>query len=174
MVKDSAKLIAPLDERIENLVKAKESIESKKTQIEFDPISKEDIAKLTFADDLAKIKEVQREKILEDLSLLLNEKVKELERKETENEEKELILNDLTNALNEKISQLKTSNLQLQKEKQYSTNLNGQLKNALKKVSESEMELKIERDWLAEQVEKKSLEVLRTIEQLMRAEKGKN
>ena len=36
------------------------------------------------------------------------------------------------------------------------------------------MHLKVERDWLAEQVEKKSLEVLQTIEQLMKAENAKS
>jgi flagellar motility protein MotE (MotC chaperone) len=80
----------------------------------------------------------------------------------------------LTTALNEKIRQLESSNLQLQKEKKYSDELNDRLKTTLKKLSDAEVHLKVERDWLAEQVEKKSLEVLETIEQLMKAENAKS
>jgi len=171
----STKVISPLDERIENLVKTKEDFERKEIEVKgFNPVTKEDLAKLNFADDLSKIKEIQREKILEDLSLLLNEKIKELDYKEKENKEKKQVLSDLTTALNEKIKQLESSNLQLQKEKKHSEELNYTLKTTLKKLSDAEMHLKVERDWLAEQVEKKSLEVLQTIEQLMKAENAKS
>jgi len=44
----------------------------------------------------------------------------------------------------------------------------------LKKLSDAEIQLKIERDWLAEQVEKKSIEVLKTIDQLIKAENAKS
>ena len=171
----SIKVINSLDERIKNLVKTKDDIEQKGNQLkDFNPVTKEDLEKLNFVDDLAKVKEIQREKILEDLSLLLNEKIKEVEQKDKENKEKEQVLSDLTSALNEKIKQLETSNLQLTQEKKYSDELNEQLKTTLKKLSDTEIHLKVERDWLAEQVEKKSLEVLQTIEQLMKAENSKN
>ena len=164
----STKVISPLDERIQNLVKTKEDIERHESQIhDFNPVTKEDLEKLNFVDDLGKIKEIQREKILEDLSLLLNEKVKEVEQKEQ-------VLSELTTALNEKIKQLEASNLQLQNEKKHSDELNERLKAAMKKLSDAEMHLKVERDWLAEQVEKKSLEVLQTIQQLMKAENAKS
>ena len=171
----STKVINPLDERIKNLVKTKDDLDLKRKQIkDYNPVTKEDLEKLNFVDDLTKIKEIQREKILEDLSLLLNEKIKEVEQKDRENKEKEQVLSDLTSALNEKIKQLETSNLQLTQEKKHSDELNEQLKTTLKKLSDAEMHLKVERDWLAEQVEKKSLEVLQTIEQLMKAENAKS
>ena len=169
------KVINSLDERIKNLVKTKDDIERKENQFkDFNPVTKEDLEKLNFVDDLAKVKEIQREKILEDLSLLLNEKIKEVEQKDKENKEKEQVLSDLTSALNEKIIQLETINLQLKQEKKHSDNLNVQLKTTLKKLSDAEIHLKVERDWLAEQVEKKSLEVLQTIEKLMKAENAKS
>ena len=171
----SIKVINSLDERIKNLVKTKDDIERKENQFkDFNPVTKEDLEKLNFVDDLAKIKEIQREKVLEDLSLLLNEKIKEVEQNDKENKEKEQVLTDLTSALNEKIKQLETSNLQIKQEKKHSDDLNEQLKTTLKKLSDAEIHLKVERDWLAEQVEKKSLEVLQTIEQLMKAENAKS
>lgn len=176
MEKDSSiKVITPLDERIKKLVKTKDDLDRKENQFkDHNTVTKEDLEKLNFVDDIAKIKEIQREKVLEDLSLLLNEKIKEVELKDMENKEKEQVLSDLTSALNEKIKQLETSNLQLKQEKKHSDELNEQLKNTLKKLSDAEMHLKVERDWLAEQVEKKSLEVLQTIEQLMKAENAKS
>ena len=171
----SIKVINSLDERIKNLVKTKDDIERKGNQLkDFNPVTKEDLAKLNFVDDLAKVKEIQREKVLEDLSLFLNEKIKEVEQKDKENKEKEQVLSDLTSALNEKIKQLETSNIQLKQEKKHSDDLNDQLKTTLKKLSDAEIHLKVERDWLAEQVEKKSLEVLQTIEKLMKAENAKS
>jgi len=171
----SIKVINSLDERIKNLVKTKDDIERKGNQLkDFNPVTKEDLEKLNFVDDLAKVKEIQREKVLEDLSLFLNEKIKEVEQKDKENKEKEQVLSDLTSALNEKIKQLETSNMQLKQEKKHSDDLNYQLKTTLKKLSDAEIHLKVERDWLAEQVEKKSLEVLQTIEKLMKAENAKS
>ena len=53
----STKVISPLDKRIQNLVKSKEDFERKETQLtDFNPVTKEDLAKLHFADDLAQIK----------------------------------------------------------------------------------------------------------------------
>ncbi len=69
---------------------------------------------------------------------------------------------------------MQTSNIEIKQEKKHSDELNEQLKTTLKKLSDAEMHLKVERDWLAEQVEKKSLEVLHTIEQLMKAENVKS
>ena len=172
---NSAKVETPLDEKIENLVKTKEDIEKRKKQNTiFNQVTKKDLEKLNFTDDLAKLKAIQREKLLEDLSSLLNHKIKELEKKEKESKEKEHVLSELAGALKEKIKQLETTNLKLQQEKKHSDELNNQLKTTLKKLSDAELHLKIERDWLAEQVEKKSLEVLQTIEQLIEAENAKS
>src|SRR3990172_5007826 len=56
----------------------------------------------------------------------------------------------------------------------FSEDLTQSLKITLKKLSDAEIQLKIERDWLAEQVEKKSIEVLKTIDQLIKAENAKS
>ena len=72
------------------------------------------------------------------------------------------------------MSELKLSNAQLETEKKHSEELNQSLKIALKKLNDAEIQLKIERDWLAEQVEKKSMEVLNTIDQLIKAENTKS
>ena len=116
---------------------------------------------------MTKLKEIHTEKLLEDLSTLLNDKIKELE-------EKDQVLSDLNTALNEKVTQLEVSNQKLKQEKNHSDALNKELKKALKKLSDAELHLQVERDWLAEQVEKKSLEVIRTIEQLIKAENAKS
>ena len=138
-----------------------------------DPITKEDLEKLNFSDDLSKLKAIQRERLLEDVSTLLNDKIRELEQKEKESKQKEQVLSDLTSALDTKVYHLKLANTQLETEKKHSEELNLSLKNALKKLSDAEIQLKIERDWLAEQVEKKSMEVLKTIDQLIKAENDK-
>ena len=199
-----------LDKKIKNLVREKEKIEKKdSSSLILDPITKEDLEKLNFSDDLSKLKAIQREHILEDLSSLLNHKIKELEQKEKdskqkedldkdfnemleyatgkeafktysnararlEGKQKEQVLSDLTIALDTKIYHLKLANTQLQTEKKHSEELNQSLKTTLKKLSDAEMQLKIERDWLAEQVEKKSMEVLKTIDQLIKAENAKS
>ena len=164
-----------LDKKIENLVKEKEEIEKHVSpSLVFDPITKEDLEKLNFSEDMSKFKAIQRERLLEDLSTLLNDKIKEIELKEKESKQKENVLSDLTSALDAKVSQLKLANTQLEVEKKHSEELNQSLKSALKKLSDAEMQLKIERDWLAEQVEKKSMEVLKTIDQLIKAENAKS
>ena len=171
---DATKDSSALDARIQHLVKTKKDIEKKENKLKsLIPVTKKDLEKLQFADELSKLKAIQREKLLEDLSILLNDKIKELEQKEKENKEKEEVLSDLTAALNEKIKELETKNLQLQEEKKRSDELNKSYKSTLKKLSDAELHLKVERDWLAEQVEKKSLEVLQTIDQLIKAEKAK-
>jgi len=156
-----------LDKKIENLVREKEKIEKKNLSLVLDPITKEDLEKLNFSEDLVKLKAIQRERLLEDLSTLLNDKIKELEQKDQ-------VLSDLTTALDTKVSHLKLANTQLEEEKKRSGELNQNLKNALKKLNDTEKQLKIERDWLAEQVEVKSMEVLKTIEQLIKAENAKS
>ena len=171
---DSVKDSLSLDKKIESLVKEKEKIEKQDTTFVLDPITKEDLEKLNFSEDLSKLKAIQRERLLEDLSLLLNDKIKELEQKEKEGKQKEQVLFQLTTALDAKVSELKISNAQLETEKKHSEELNQNLKTALKKLSDAEMQLKIERDWLAEQVEKKSMEVLNTIDQLIKAENTKS
>jgi len=162
----SAKVSASLDKKIENLVREKEKIEKKNLSLVLDPITKEDLEKLNFSEDLVKLKAIQRERLLEDLSSLLNHKIKELEQKDH-------VLSDLTTALDTKVNHLKLANTQLEEEKKRSEDLNQNLKTTLKKLSDTEKQLKIERDWLAEQVEVKSIEVLKTIEQLIKAEKAK-
>ena len=163
-----------LDQKIKNLVKEKEKFEKQvNPSLILDPITKEDLEKLNFSEDLSKLKAIQRERLLEDLSCLLNDKIKELEQKEKDSKQKEQVLSDLTTALDTKVDNLKLANLLLQTEKKHSEELNQSLKAALKKLSDAEIQLKIERDWLAEQVEKKSMEVLKTIDQLIKAENTK-
>jgi len=156
-----------LDKKIENLVREKEKIEKKNLSLVLDPITKEDLEKLNFSEDLVKLKAIQRERLLEDLSTLLNHKIKELEQKDQ-------VLSDLTTALDTKVNHLKLANIQLEEEKKLSVELNENLKTTLKKLSDTEKQVKIERDWLAEQVEIKSMEVLKTIEQLIKAENAKS
>lgn len=171
----SAKDRTSLDKKIENLIRKKELIEQKvNSNLVLDPITTDDLKKLNFSEDLAKLKAIQRERLLEDLSSLLNEKINEIEQKEKESKQKEKVLSDLTSALDTKVYHLKLANAQLQAEKKLSEDLNTRLKTALKKLSDAEIQLKIERDWLAEQVEKKSMEVLKTIDQLIKAENAKN
>ena len=81
----SAEDSTSLDKKIENLVRAKEKIEKRGHQSSFvEPITKEDLAKLNFSEDLTQLKAIQRERLLEDISNLLNEKIKELEQNERE------------------------------------------------------------------------------------------
>lgn len=171
----SAEDSTSLDKKIKNLVRAKEKIEKRGYQSSFvEPITKEDLAKLNFSEDLTQLKAIQRERLLEDISNLLNEKIKELEQNERESRQKEQVLSELTAALDTKVNQLESTNAQLQVEKKHSEELNQSLKIVLKKLSDAEIQLKIERDWLAEQVEKKSIEVLKTIDQLIKAENAKS
>ena len=163
-----------MDKKIKNLVRTKDKIEKNSSPSHIEPVTKEDLEKLNFSDDLGKLKALQRERLLEDVSSLLNEKIKELELKEKESKEKEQILVELTSTLDKKVKQLEETNGQLEKEKKHSEAINHNLKTTLKKLSDAENQLKIERDWLAEQVEKKSMEVLRIIDQLIKAENAKS
>ena len=63
------------------------------------------------------------------------------------------------------------ANKTIAEQKKKSDEFNVQLQETVAKLTEAEKELKIERDWLADQVEKKSFEVLNTIDQLIKAEK---
>ena len=170
----SSKNLTTLDKKIKSLVKTKNKIEKNSTPSILEPVTKQDLEKLNFSDDLGKLKAIQRERLLEDVSSLLNEKIKELELKEKESKEKEQVLVELTSTLDKKIKQLEETNLQLEKEKKHSERINDNLKATLKKLSDAENQLKIERDWLAEQVEKKSMEVLKIIDQLIKAENAKS
>ena len=163
----SAKDRISLDKKIKNLVREKEKIEKNNLSLVLDPITKEDLEKLNFSEDLVKLKAIKRERVLEDLSTILNHKIKELEQKDQ-------VLSELTIALDTKVNHLTLVNIQLEEEKKRSEDLNQNLKTTLKKLSDTEKQLKIERDWLAEQVEVKSIEVLKTIEQLIKAEKAKS
>lgn len=133
-------------------------------------VTKEDLKKLSFAGDISKLKSIKREKMLEDLSYLLNEKVRYLERQEQEEKWKETMLQELNLALNEKIIQLEQANVRLAEEKKHSDILNGQLQETLQKLRHSEEQLTLERDWLVEQVEIKSLEVIETIRQMIKTD----
>jgi len=133
-------------------------------------VTKNDLQKLSFAGDIGKLKSIKREKMLEDLSCLLNGKIRELERQEQEEKWKETMLQELNLALNEKIAQLEQANIQLAEEKKRSDSLNVQLQDTLHKLRHSEEQLTLERDWLVEQVEIKSLEVIETIRQMINTE----
>lgn len=133
-------------------------------------VTKEDLQKLSFTGDISKLKSIKKEKMLEDLSCLLNGKIRELERQEQEEKWKETVLQELNLALNEKIAQLEQANIKLAEEKKHSDDLNGQLQDALQKLRHSEEQLTLERDWLVEQVEIKSLEVIETIRQMINTE----
>lgn len=163
-------LITQIDKKITNLEKAKDELERKEKSQSLPTITAKDLLKLDVSEDLAKLKEIQRERLLEDMSFILNDKIKELEKREKSEHEKEIILQNLNNALNEKITQLEIVNKKLSAEKQHSEELNAKLNETIKQLTEAEKELKIERDWLADQVEKKSMEVLSTIDQLIKAE----
>jgi len=128
-----------LDKKIENLVREKEKIEKKNLSLVLDPITKEDLEKLNFSEDLVKLKAIQRERLLEDLSTLLNHKIKELEQKDQ-------VLSDLTTALDTKVNHLKLANIQLEEEKKLSVELNENLKTTLKKLSDTEKQVVIQLD----------------------------
>lgn len=162
-------LISQIDKKITKLVQAKDDLE-KQEQPSVSKITAKDLLKLDMTDDLSKLKEIQRERLLEDMSVILNDKIKELEQKEKSEHEKEKVLEELNSALNEKIEQLEIVNKKLEDEKLHSEELNKKLLETIKKLEDAEKELKIERDWLADQVEKKSMEVLSTIDQLIKAE----
>lgn len=136
-------------------------------------VTKADIQKLSFAGDMSKLKSIKRERMLEDLSSLLNGKIRELEKQEQEEKWKETMLQELNLTLNEKIAQLEQANIRLAEEKKHSDALNLQLQETLQKLRHSEEQLTLERDWLVEQVEIKSLEVIETIRQMIKTEDKK-
>lgn len=162
-------LISQIDKKITKLEQTKNDLE-RQTQGSVSKVTAKDLLKLDISEDLAKLKEIQRERLLEDMSVILNDKISELEQREKSDLEKETVLKELNSALNEKIEQLEVVNKKLAEEKQHSEELNKKLLETVKKLEDAEKELKIERDWLADQVEKKSLEVLNTIDQLIKAE----
>lgn len=163
-------LITQIDKKISKLVQERDVLEKQEQSPSVSKITAKDLLKLDVSDDLAKLKEIQRERLLEDMSVILNDKIKELEQKEKSDHERENVLKQLNLALNEKIEQLEIVNKKLADEKLHSEELNKKLVETIKKLEDAEKELKIERDWLADQVEKKSMEVLSTIDQLIKAE----
>jgi len=131
-------------------------------------ITKADLQKLGVADEIRKLKSIQRERLLEDLSSLLNDKIRDFEQHEQEARWKESMLQKLNAELDDKVAQLEKSNKQLAEEKARSDELNKQLQEALLKLRSSEEQLRLERDWLAQQVEMKSKEVLETIREMIK------
>ncbi len=163
--------ISDLDKKIKTLIKTKKDIEKREKSFEaINKFTPNDLQKMDISQNLAELKAIQRERLLEDLTLILNDKIKELEKKEKADAEKEVVLTELANALIEKIWKSQITNKLLEEEKKRSEKLNTELQETVKKLEESEKELKVERDWLADQVEKKSLEVLTTIDQLIKAQ----
>lgn len=163
--------LSDLDKKIKTLIKTKKDIEKReKSFSSINPVTVSDLQKMALSENLAELKAIQRERLLEDLTLILNDKIKELEKKEKAEAEKEAALTDLANALIEKIWKSQITNKLLEEEKKRSEKLNIELQETVKKLEDSEKELKVERDWLADQVEKKSLEVLTTIDELIKAQ----
>lgn len=133
-------------------------------------VTKQDIEKLGFADDIRKMKSIQREKMLEDLSCLLNDRIREFEKIEQEDKWKESVLQRLNSELNSKVIQLEKTNKIVADEKVRSDELNKKLQETLLRLQSSEEQLRLERDWLAQQVEQRSKEVLDTIRQMIQGE----
>lgn len=156
------------------LNKARKSLDTVGTISPENHITKEDLQKLGFADEIRKLKSIQREKLLEDLSLLLNDKIREFEKHEQELTWKDSMLQKLNTELNEKVFQLEKANKQLAEEKARSDELNRQLQETLLKLHNSEEQLRLERDWLAQQVEAKSKEVLETIREMIKDAENQN
>ena len=136
-------------------------------------VTKQDLEKLGFADDIRKMKSIQRERMLEDLSYLLNDKIREFEKIEQEEKWKESVLQNLNSELNSKILQLEQANKTISEEKARSDDLNKRLQETLLKLQSSEEQLKLERDWLMQQVEQKSKEVIDTIHEMIKSSETK-
>ena len=134
-------------------------------------ITKQDIEKLGFADEMRKLKSIHKERMLEDLSCLLNDKIREFEKIEQEDKWKESMLQNLNTELHSKVMQLEQANKTIADEKARSDELNKKLQETLLKLQSSEEQLRLERDWLAQQVEQKSKEVLETIREMIKNEK---
>lgn len=150
------------------LNKARKSLDNFGTINTENQITKEDLQKLGLGDEIRKLKSIQREKLLEDISTLLNDKIRDFEKHEQELTWKDSMLQKLNAELNEKVFQLERTNKQLAEEKAKSDELNKQLQETLLKLHNSEEQLRLERDWLAQQVETKSKEVLETIREMIK------
>jgi hypothetical protein len=153
---------------VTELSKARKNLDSFGTIRSENHITKADLQKLGVADEIRKLKSIQREKLLEDLSSLLNDKIRDFEQHEQEAKWKESMLQKLNTELDDKVTQLEKTNKQLAEEKARSDELNKQLQEALLKLRSSEEQLRLERDWLAQQVEIKSKEVLETIREMIK------
>lgn len=136
-------------------------------------VTKQDLERLGFADDIRKMKSIQREKMLEDLSYLLNDKIREFEKIEQEEKWKESVLQNLNAELNTKVIQLEQANKTISEEKARSDDLNKRLQETLLKLQSSEEQLRLERDWLVQQVEQKSKEVIETIREMIKESETK-
>jgi DNA-binding protein H-NS len=73
--------------------------------------------------------------------------------------------------LNAKVIELEQANKTITAEKARSDELNKKLQETMLKLQSSEEQLRLERDWLAQQVEQKSKEVLETIREMIKNEK---
>src|SRR5574342_581118 len=119
------------------------------------------------------MKSIQREKMLEDLSYLLNDKIREFEKIEQEEKWKESVLQNLNAELNTKVIQLEQANKTISEEKARSDDLNKRLQETLLRLQSSEEQLRLERDWLMQQVEQKSKEVIDTIREMIKESETK-
>ena len=153
-----------------HLAEARKSVENFGMIHSENHITKQDIEKLGFADDIRKMKSIQREKMLEDLSCLLNDRIREFEKIEQEDKWKESVLQRLNAELNAKVMELEKANKTITDEKARSDELNKKLQETMLRLQSSEEQLRLERDWLAQQVEQKSKEVLETIREMIKNE----
>lgn len=136
-------------------------------------VTKQDLERLGCADDIRKMKSIHRERILEDLSYLLNDKIREFEKVEQEEKWKESVLQNLNAELNAKVMELEHANKTISEEKAKSDDLNKRLQETLLKLQSSEEQLRLERDWLVQQVEQKSKEVIETIHEMIKGSETK-
>jgi septal ring factor EnvC (AmiA/AmiB activator) len=148
--------------------KARDSLHRHGTIKPENHITPDDLKKLVVTDEMRKLKTIQREKLLEDVSSILNSKIREFEKHEQQEKWKEAMLQKLNSELNDKIAKLEDANKALAQEKARSDNLNKQLQETLVKLQSSEAQLRLERDWLAQQVETKSKEVIKTITEILK------
>ncbi|MEM3172114.1 MAG: hypothetical protein QXE82_01090, partial [Candidatus Nitrosotenuis sp.] len=98
---------------VTDLTKARRNLDSFGTINSENHITKADLLKLGVGDEIRKLKAIQREKLLEDLSSLLNDKIRDFEKHEQEQKWKESVLLRLNTELDEKIAQLEQANKQL-------------------------------------------------------------
>ncbi len=147
--------------------KARDSLHRHGTIKPENRITPEDLKKLGVA-EMGRLKTIQREKLLEDVSSILNSKIREFEKHEQQEKWKEAMLQKLNHELNDKVAKLENANRALAEEKAHSDNLNKQLQDAFARLQNSEAQLRLERDWLAQQVEAKSREVIKTITEILK------